>query len=237
MPGFSNLESVSSYFRNSWQIYQEVLRHNYMEHREIYEGVSQYITEHYPRPFSLLELGCGDASRSSETLHGTPIKAYTGVDLAPTGLELAAENLSSLNCPIELIQGEMREFLENSTSTYDLILISFALHHLTAVDKQKLLGQCWQHLASGGTMLLIDVFRHPRETRAQYLTRCGDYIRTQWQELSLADIDSIIGHIENSDFPESEEAVRVWAGEIGFDRVESLYSGIQGIHKALALSK
>lgn len=232
-----NLELVQSYFSSSWQIYQQIRQLNYMEHREIYKSIKQYIAKNYAEPFSLLELGCGDANSSAEALEETAIQTYTGIDIALTGLELAQKNLKRLNCSVELKQQEMQEFFQGCSSNFDLILISFVLHHLAAAEKQFFLKQCWQHLNPGGTLLLIDVFCRDRESRPEYLSRYGDYIQTQWQKLPPQAIALIIEHITSSDFPESEATLSFWTRGIGFDRLELIYSGTQEVHKAFALSK
>lgn len=232
-----NLELVQSCFSDSWPIYQHIMQLNYMEHQEIYASVRQYVLKNYPQPFSVLELGCGDASWSAQSFEGTAIQTYTGVDLAATGLELAPKNLRRLNCLIKLKQQEMQDFLDYCGLKLDIILISFVLHHLAAAEKQMLLQHCWQHLNSRGTLLLIDVFCRDRESRPEYLRRYYDYIQSQWQQLPSQSIAVVRDHISNSDFPESETTVRTWAREIGFNQVELIYLGTQEAHKALALSK
>jgi SAM-dependent methyltransferase len=229
-----NLETVGDYFRTRWEIYREIVRRDYMDHEEIYRETRRFIVENYPNPFTLLELGCGDASSSSEMLKGTLIQSYTGIDLAPTGLALAAENLAWLNRSVELKQAEMLDFLHNTADTFDLILTSFALHHLSADGKQLLLKQCWQHLQPGGSLLLIDVFREEGETRPEYLTRYNDDMRTEWRALSSSEIDILVQHIESSDFPETERSIQQWAIESGF-KMKSLYNETRNPHKAFAL--
>lgn len=233
----SNLDLVQSCFSSNWSIYQQIRQFNYMEHQEIYDGIKQYIVKHYPSPFSVLELGCGDAVYSAQTLEGTAIQSYTGVDLAATGLDLAAFSLNRLNCSVELKQQEMQEFLEGCSSTFDLILVSFTLHHLSAAEKQLFLQECSHRLNHGGSLLLIDVFRRENESRSQYLSRYCNHIETQWQKLPPQSIAKVTEHIRNSDLPESEATLRLWATEIGFNQLERIYSGIQEVHKAFALSK
>lgn len=235
MSDTSNLELVQNCFNANWQIYQEIIRFNYMEHQEIYEFLRQYVADNYLHPFSLLELGCGDASYSAKALSGTAIQTYIGVDISEIGLNLASQNLNRLNCSVQLKQQEMWEFLERCSSTFDLILISFALHHLSAEKKQALLQHCWQRLNPGGTLLLIDVFCQEQESRPEYLARYCNYIQSQWQKLPSQSIAVVTEHITNSDFPESEATLRMWATEIGFNQVELIYSGNQEVHKALAL--
>lgn len=231
------LELVKNCFNSSWQIYQEIIGSNYMEHREIYAFLRQYIEKNYPHSFSLLELGCGDAIYSAKALSETAIQTYIGVDISETALNLASQNLNTLNCSVELKQQEMWEFLEGCSSTFDLVLISFALHHLSAQKKQALLEQCWQRLNSGGALLIIDVFCREQESRPEYLSRYCGYIQTKWQKLSSESITVVTDHITSSDFPESEATLRMWATKIGFNQVEVLYEGTQDVHKALVLSK
>ncbi|WP_041933197.1 class I SAM-dependent methyltransferase [Gloeothece verrucosa] len=225
------------YFRDAWSIYEQVTALNYMEHQDIYEIVHQYIVKNYREPFSFLELGCGDARYSAKALLATAISNYTGVDLSLGGLNLAPKNLKNINCIVELKQQEMSDFLESCNSSFDLILISFALHHLSSKQKQVFLQQCWNCLNSKGTLLLIDVFCRNQETLPEYLARYCGHIQTQWQQIPSQSISKIVGHISTSDYPESESTLRHWAQEIGFNQVKLIYDGKHDVHKAFALIK
>jgi hypothetical protein len=55
-----------------------------MEHREIYGVLHKLLTDYLPTPFSLLELGCGDASLTVQALLNTTVASYTGIDLSAT---------------------------------------------------------------------------------------------------------------------------------------------------------
>jgi methylase of polypeptide subunit release factors len=57
------------------------------------------------RPFFFLDLGCGDAATLAPLLSNMAIQRYKGVDLSETALALAAENLKSLPCPLDLVWG------------------------------------------------------------------------------------------------------------------------------------
>lgn len=232
-----DLNPVQDYFSDSWSIYEQITALNYMEHQEIYELLHQYIINNYSQPFCLLELGCGDARYSAKALLGTAIKNYTGVDLSVGGLKLAPQHLKDITCTLELKQQEMSDFLESCCSTFDLILISFALHHLSSKQKQVFLKHCWDCLNPRGTVLLIDVFCRNQENRSEYLARYCEYIQNQWQQIPPQSIPVVVEHITNSDFPESEATIRYWAKEIGFNQVELIYNGKQDAHKAFALIK
>ncbi|MBL8252822.1 MAG: hypothetical protein JNJ76_04380 [Candidatus Competibacter sp.] len=55
-------EATIKEFFDAWAIYDQVLDHNYMFHREIYQDVGRVIARRYAeRPFAVLDLGCGSA--------------------------------------------------------------------------------------------------------------------------------------------------------------------------------
>lgn len=90
-------QDIESYF-NDWQRYQKIVDNNYMRHQELYEHLKNIISQHFNQPFSMLELGCGDAAFTCKTLMDTSISSYKGVDLSSQALELAKQNLAKLNC-------------------------------------------------------------------------------------------------------------------------------------------
>src|SRR5271168_2273872 len=88
------------------------------------------------RPFSILDLGCGDAATLVPLLDGLPVERYKGVDLAEPALMLATNNLKSLPCPASLTHEDILAALAEDT-TYDVICSSFALHHLPTHQKAE----------------------------------------------------------------------------------------------------
>lgn len=55
---------------------------------------------------------------------------YVGVDLAQPALDLAVESLANLEIDLDLRVGDMVTEIDSAGETFDVILISFALHHL-----------------------------------------------------------------------------------------------------------
>jgi SAM-dependent methyltransferase len=77
-------------FFNEWSIYRKVLKNNYMFYEEIYGAVQKLLAERLQgRSFSLLDLGCGDASYIARALAETTIRQYTGFDLSDTAIAIA----------------------------------------------------------------------------------------------------------------------------------------------------
>jgi hypothetical protein len=62
-------------FNHQWQIYQKVLKHNYMGHQEIYQIWREFLNRFCQQPFKLLDLGCGDACFTSQFLRDSNLVA------------------------------------------------------------------------------------------------------------------------------------------------------------------
>jgi hypothetical protein len=65
------LEEVEAAFRQ-WRLYAKMEELNYIHHREVYARLGQFLRA-ISRPFSLLDLGCGDAGFMVQALAGTNI--------------------------------------------------------------------------------------------------------------------------------------------------------------------
>jgi cyclopropane fatty-acyl-phospholipid synthase-like methyltransferase len=227
--------AVADYF-NGWERYQQVIKHNYMEHIEIDRVLHQYLAARASNPFSILDLGCGDASFSARLLANLSPHTYTGVDLSVTALELASHNLAALKIPIALKQQELQAFLSSSTDRFDVILSSFSIHHLDSDRKQTYLAQVKQHLNPDGVLLLVDVFRQEGESRQEYIDRYSNNIYRDWIELNLEVQQSLIRHIVDSDYPEWESSINKWSIAAGFKNIDLLYQDAHNTQKILAIS-
>lgn len=229
-----DLAAVAAYF-NAWEMYQKVIQHNYMEHREITQVLRQYLKSHYSHSFSFLDLGCGDASFSTRLLTTLAPASYTGVDLAATALDLAHQNLSTLKIPIELKQEEIQDFLLSHDQKFDVILSAFSIHHLLEHQKKNYLFQIKNYLNNKGVLLFVDVFREEGESRSEYIDRYSENIHAYWTNLTPEVQRSLIQHIEDSDYPEYESSLKAWSRTAGFDNFKLLYKGGNNTQKILAI--
>jgi len=230
-----DLEAVEAYF-NGWEIYQQVIQHNYMEHQEISQVLSNYLQSHYPQPFTFLDLGCGDASFSRRLFDKNIPLAYTAVDLSATALGLARQNFQDVSFVVNFHHQELSAFLKTNPQRFDVILSSFSVHHLDSDQRQKYLHQVYQHLNPQGVLLFVDVFRQEEESRLTYLQRYADNIQQYWTALTPATQSSLIDHIVASDYPETESSLREWSLKAGFRQIETIYAGGRDTQKILAIS-
>jgi 2-polyprenyl-3-methyl-5-hydroxy-6-metoxy-1,4-benzoquinol methylase len=202
-----------------WDTYQKVVVNDYMSHRALGDGIRRALTTHFPeRGFSILDLGCGDASVFGPILQSFAPASYKGVDLSETALALAASNLTSLSCPFELAHEDMLSALADG-KTYDVIYSSFVLHHLPTSDKAEFFRRAEQSLAPNGLLLLIDAVREEGETLPIYLKNYCDWVRGAWDCLSAAEKDAVYDHLVNNDRPETASVLEAQALAAGLTLV------------------
>ncbi len=185
-----------------WDTYKKVVVEDFMFHAALSQKVESALRARFQGgDFSLLDLGCGDAHVFAPILRRIPPASYKGVDLSDTALSLAAENLKSLPCLVQLEHSDMLSALADG-DVYDVIHSSFVLHHLATEDKAEFFRRASRALAPGGVLLLVDTMREEDETREDYLKHYFDWIEKDWTGLSRAEKDAVYEHISTSDFPE-----------------------------------
>lgn len=211
-------EATVKEFFDAWAIYDQVLDHNYMFHREIYQDVRQVIAHRYAaRPFAVLDLGCGSARHLAQALNGHVMTRYLGYDLSEAALAYAARNLAPWGAAVELRQGDLLEGLQAQQESFDLVFSSFALHHLTAADKAVFFQRAYRQLKEQGLLLLVDVMREEDERELQpHLDRYCDWLRSDWKTLAPKALDLLCDHIQNNDLPELPSELAAMATRAGF---------------------
>jgi len=209
-------------FFRAWDTYAKVVAANYMFHRELGQGVRDALRRRFEgRAFSLLDLGCGDASAMAPLLEGLSLKSYKGVDLAPPALALAKQNLAHLPCPVTLVEADFMSALEGS-APQDAIYSSFAQHHLSPEGKAKFFALAARRLNPGGLLILVDVTREEGESRDDYMRNYTGWLRQTMTSLATAEHDLICDHLTQNDFPESASTLRAQAERAGLVALDGL---------------
>ena len=191
-------EHSTTAFFDVWHTYRKVVAVNYMHHMEIKAHIEQILhTQFVGRPFSFLDLGCGDAATLAPLLASMAVQRYKGVDLSETALALAAENLKALSCPVELVCRDILAALEADTGLYDVVYTGFALHHLSTEQKAEFFRRVAQRLEKDGLLLLTDIVREEDESLPVHLRRYCDWLRSDWGSLNAEEKASACDHILN----------------------------------------
>ncbi len=234
MPDMTQIESneyesfrPKEFFNEQWKIYQKVLNNNYMGHQEIYCILHELLVSYFQRPFKMLELGCGDASLTTQALLNTNIAFYQGIDQSIPALESAKQNMARIQCHRTFTLGDfsqlISEFVQEGHNRFDAILISFALHHLELDQKYDLIEQLKNLLYSNGVLILIDVVCKQEEDRETCIKRYLEGVQKDWLLLTPQEYSMVANHISSSDFPETQQTFQEISQKCGFARFECLY--------------
>lgn len=217
----------NEFFNNEWRIYQKILNNNYLRHQEIYSILHQVLVKYFQKSFSMLDLGCGDCTFITQALLNTTITEYQGVDLSESALEIAHSNMVSLDCEKNFIQGNflevVPELVNQRHDSFDIIVASYALHHLSLEQKDFMIGQLASLLQGDGVFILIDIVRQKQEVREVFMKRYLEGIRKYWSLLTPQEYLMTENHISSRDFPETQEALDEISRKHNFTRVECLY--------------
>jgi cyclopropane fatty-acyl-phospholipid synthase-like methyltransferase len=203
-------------FFHVWDTYARVVGGNYMFHRELGAALRAALVARFRgQPFSLVDLGCGDAATLAPILRDLPISHYLGADLSQPALELARQNLSDLACPVELCHADMRDALAGLGAPVDVIYSSFALHHLAHDQKAAFFRTASQKLALDGVLMLVDVVREENQPIDAYHLAYTRWLRATMTGLESAEHDAICEHIVHNDFPEPWTEIVTMASAAG----------------------
>lgn len=214
-------EPAAVRFFHVWDTYAKVVASNYMFHAELGEAIKAILHQRFgARPFSILDLGCGDAATFAPLLGGFAVKAYRGADLSEAALALARQNLTGLACPVVLTRTDFMDELAR-VEPHDLIYISFALHHLTTEQKAEFFRLAAHKLAPGGLLLVADVVREEGQSLPDYLDAYSAYLREVMVALDDAEREEIRQHIVSFDLPEPRSLLQAQAETAGLRVLEA----------------
>ena len=222
-PAFATPNPVEV-FMKSWSVYQEVIQHNYMFHREITQSVKNCLDASRTNELiRVLDLGCGDASMALPLLSVTHLHAYIGCDLSQPALDIAHKALVDKNIRHQCICDDMMKVAaEQADESIDLVLSSYALHHLNALQKQHIVRDISRILKPCGFFILIDIFRETEENRSAYMRNYMGYLRANWTNLSKSSQDLIVDHATEYDFPENNGFYTALCLKSGFEKAERI---------------
>lgn len=217
MPTNNDDRSAIDVFLKSWQVYQDIISHNYMFHDEISVAVRAALVGFKPNEkLCVLDLGCGDGSMTLTLLPPERIARYIGCDLSKPALDIAQRKINALSISANLLCDDMLKVAEEQRDqSIDLVLSSYAVHHLNANNKQRLVDQATRFLKPGGQFVLIDIFREPTEDRAAYMRHYTDVLKNTWSKLSPEAQYLVVKHATEYDYPEQTAFFQLLCEKLG----------------------
>lgn len=206
-------------FRSSWSLYDAVIGANYMFHREIHAIIRRVLGRRAGQgPYTLLDLGCGNARGLAGALREYQPVRYLGVDLSRSALDEAAIELSGLGGVAlrELDMVAAAEELVAAGERFDVVYSGFAMHHLLAPEKTRLFKLLGRMMNPGGCLLLVDLVREAGQTREAYLDGYLGTVRKGWRLLDAGQVAEVCRHVSAYDFPETLQDLEAMASEANF---------------------
>jgi len=175
------------------------------------------------------------------TFGETGLWAYSGIDASLAALAKARRELAGARFQVQLLEAAMLAYLKEDSGaaakTFDVMLASYAVHHLPAREKQEFFRLARGKLAPRGSLLYADVFRRNGETREEYLDAYVGMMRRHWTGMPVESLASTTEHVTQRDFPETGEALSAMAREAGFREPQELIRDTTGFHRLLAFTR
>ncbi|KTD03321.1 class I SAM-dependent methyltransferase [Fluoribacter gormanii] len=197
------MTTVSEYFNENWQRYQSAIKNNMLFHREMLQALQKFLSTHIGnRPFSFVDVGCGDSSTVVSVLAATSIEKYIGIDAAQDVLKMAENTLAPLNCEKEFIADNMTVALPCLPGPVDVIFTSYAVHHLSLHEKKNFIATCKQKLNPNGFLLMVDGVLKQNQTRDEWLDALQSRMVETNPEITGEEIVARMEHPRADDYPE-----------------------------------
>ncbi len=200
----------SAVFRAAWALYEKLVTHNDMRHREVYGELQHIVRERFVTadgtltPYRLADLGCGDGAWTAAAVSDHPPTDYLAVDLVELLVQAACERFRNLGActegwPLHLVEAAARV----PVKPFDLILASYSMHHLQTGEKRSMYRNLAGWMAEDATLVVIDVARGNGESRRDWLDRFHAVAQSEFTTLTDSDREAIRTHMEQCDFPET----------------------------------
>lgn len=235
MSGSTHDVAAATRWFAQWSCYRSIVDHDWMSHAAIAAAIRARLAERR-RPFTVLDLGCGDADPAIRALEGTAVAAYTGVDAAAAALAEARRRLASVPYAVTLATADAVDDVAARAARgerFDVVLASYLVHHFPAAVKRRFFGDCRRVLAPHGEFFFADVHRLPGTSRDEYLAAYVEGMRA-WQPITPEAYAATCDHLLAYDFPETEAFILEAAAAAGFDPSSPpLFADAAGFHRLL----
>lgn len=198
-----------------------------MNYRGALEAVLEAASWSVPR--RILELGAGTGTLTRLLLERFPKAEITAVDGSAEMLEKAADKLRAFGGRVRLKQAYFERILdEGAGGSFDLIVSSFALHHMRHADMPSFFSSLRGSLTPGGRLVVADYVLTPHSE----LQRHYEGVWVDWRRRNMK---SVLGFEQDREaaFAEHEETKRAegdnpaglqdllgWMGGAGFQEPE-----------------
>ena len=219
-------------FQKDWALYRTLVEHDALFHRAVADHLHDALATAFDRPFSLVDLACGDAFVVRGALDGTKVAHYHGIDLSMPALELASRTLDGAPFEVVLDHADFVEAVTARDTHADAFWFGLSLHHLDTAGKRALMTAIRKAIAADGLFLVYEPTMQAGEDRAAYLARFDAVNRPLWRTiLSEEQWRAIDAHVHACDLPETAEGWLRLGREAGFSHACEIYAAPTDLYR------
>lgn len=188
---------------------------------EIYNILIDSLPFYRCTPIKILDIGCGTGTFARIVKEKFPYAKITCLDFAQNMIDVAKEKLSNFRGDVDFLVGDFNSL--DIKNEYDVIVSSFALHHIqTDNGKKSLYKNIYQALKKDGVFFTADL-----------ILGVNSYIKNlyerKWEEHVIDKLKD--NKIENQtlrkyqadDNPSTLYEHLKWLEESGFSQVETIW--------------
>jgi SAM-dependent methyltransferase len=155
----------------------------------------------------VLDLGSGDGRLLALVKLARPKSTAVALDFSPTMIERLHSGFAG-DSTVEIVVHDFDEPLPASLGTFDAIVSSFAIHHVTDERKRRLYGEVYALLTAGGVFCNLEHVSSPTLTlHHEFLSAISYTPETEDPSNKLLDVHTQL----------------VWLREIGFQDVDCVW--------------
>lgn len=165
-----------------WGMIEETFKRALIEQANIKAGMK------------VLDLGCGTGTLTIMLKQMKPDARVTGLDGDNEVLEIARSKAEQSGVDLQLDHG-MAYSLPYSDGTFDKVVSSLVIHHLTSADKRRAFQEVLRVLRPGGSLHIVD-FGPPYNR----LTRIQSFVMQNLEEAADNFKGNILPMLNESDF-------------------------------------
>jgi SAM-dependent methyltransferase len=134
------------------------------------EVMLELLPEHVTR---VLDLGTGDGNSLALVLAARPDARGVGVDFGDEMLKRARERFTE-DERVEIAHHDLEQPLPGALGDFDLVVSSFAIHHLVPERQRALYAEVFEHLVPGGVFVNVEhVASRSDALHVEFLTAIG----------------------------------------------------------------
>ena len=190
-------------------------------YKEIYNILIDTIPFDRNASIKILDIGCGTGTFAKTLKEVFPYAQITCLDFAQNMIDIARTKLIQYRKDVDFLVGDFNKL--NLNKEYDLIVSSFALHHIqTDKEKIRLYKNIYRALNKSGLFLTADiVLGSNKHIKGLYDKKWKEYMTKNFPE--MANEKELLQKYQTDDNPSELFKHLKWLENSGFSEVETIW--------------